>query len=335
MQASKARCPQRLIVTGSSGFIGTHLCHSLGEIHGAGSLCGIDVEPPAAPGLYRHIGADIRCLDRLREAAGAWGRPDTVFHLAASAEVLTPWAEVPPLLSSNLEGTYNVLEGLDPRLLIFASSSSIYGHTGLHPAHPQRGRLQPLCLYAISKLSGEMIVRDWTRETARSAVIFRFGNVIGPGCRGLIPHLTGHAMRYPEGGVAARLRGGGRLVRDYVPVHYVLSVMMAAARREWEPHSLVTLNLGTGRAMTNREVAEIVQQVIRDLGFQLDLSFEDPPGPGEAGEVVLDVEEMVTLLGIAPPGPAEVREAIAWAVLESFRTHARTHTVAIATGELR
>ena len=109
------------------------------------------------------------------------------------------------------------------------------------------------------------------------------------------------------------------MVRDYVPVHYVVSVMLAAAQRDWNPASLVTLNLGTGRAMTNREVAEIVQEVAGNEGLRLDLSFEDPPGPGEAGEVVLDVEDTVKLFGIIPPGPAEVRQAIAGAVLETVQ----------------
>ena len=118
----------------------------------------IDKEPPTQAG-YTHIGADIRNLDRLRDIPGTWGRPDVVFHLAASAEVLTPWRDVPPLLSSNLAGTYNVLEGLDPRLMIFASSSSICRNAGdcVRPSLSGLSILQPLCLYAASKMSGEMM----------------------------------------------------------------------------------------------------------------------------------------------------------------------------------
>jgi UDP-glucose 4-epimerase len=316
MPAAELQRMPRRIVTGSSGFIGTHLCR-LNASRAADSFRGIDKEPPTEAG-YLHIGADIRNLDRLRDIPGTWGRPDVVFHLAASAEVLTPWRDVPPLLSSNLEGTYNVLEGLDPGLIIFASSSSIYGNAGLRPTDPQRSALQPLCLYAASKMSGEMVVRDWVRESGRSAVVFRFGNVVGSGCRGLIPYLTGHIRRYPEGGAIARLRGDGRLVRDYVPVNYVIRVLMAAAEMEWPSQSVTTLNLGTGIGMTNADVAEIVQQTARERGLRLDVSFDDPAGPGEANEVVLGMEQTVELLGIAPPGAAEVTQIIADTVLEAL-----------------
>ena len=307
------------IVTGSSGFIGSHLCARLCQQTLASAFCGIDMERPAASASHRHIDADIRKPDCLREIAAGPPQPDALFHLAAAAEVLTPWSALPPLLSSNLEGTYHVLDCLGPRLVVFASSSSVYGNAGLSPVDPRYGAVQPLSLYAISKQAGEMIVRDWVRETNRSAVIFRFGNVVGPGCRGLIPYLARHILRYPDGGVAARLRGMGRLVRDYVPVDYVVSVLLAAAAIKWPPQSLVTLNLGTGRPMTNREVAEIVQQVAAGQGFRLDVVFDDPPGAGEADEVVLDMEETVTLLGLEPPNAEEVRKTVMGAIAELLR----------------
>ncbi|HEV2446122.1 MAG TPA: NAD(P)-dependent oxidoreductase [Candidatus Sulfopaludibacter sp.] len=306
---------RRAMVTGSSGFIGGHLCARLAP---ADSFRGIDLAPPPGPVEYHHIGADIRCPETLRDIVARCGRPDGVFHLAASAEVLTPWSGLPPLLSSNMEGTYNVLQVLDPKLVVFASSSSVYGNAGSSPVDPRHAAVRPLCLYAMSKLTAEMIVRDWARDAGGAAVIFRFGNVIGPGCRGLIPYLAGHALRYPEGGVPARLRGYGRLVRDYVPVDYVVRVLLAATL-DWEPRSLVTLNLGAGRAVTNREVAEIVQQAVRGLGLQLDVSYDDAPGAGEADEVVLDMEETVKLFGIVPPSPDEVRESIAGAAVEFLR----------------
>jgi UDP-glucose 4-epimerase len=304
------------IVTGSSGFIGQHLCARLRSRSVADAFSGIDMERPAAPTAYRHIDADIRRPDHLRAVAAALPAPGAIFHLAAAAEVLTPWSVLPPLLSSNVEGTYYVLDCLQPKLVVFASSSSVYGNAGLKPVDTRQGAVRPLSLYAISKQAGEMILRDWAHEMGRPALIFRFGNVIGPGCRGLIPYLAGHILRHPEGGVPARLRGMGRLVRDYVPVDYVVSVLLAAVDREWPQQSVITMNLATGRAMTNREVAEIVQQVAAMQGFALNVAFDDPPGAGEADEVVLDMEETVKLLGLDPPDADKVRESIAEAVVD-------------------
>ena len=70
--------------------------------------------------------------------------------------------------------------------------------------------------------------------------------------------------------------------------------------------------------MTNGDVAEIVQQTAKSQGLQLGVSFDDPVGPGEANEVVLGMEQTVKLLGISPPGAAEVRQVIADTVLEAL-----------------
>jgi len=81
----------------------------------------------------------------------------------------------------------------------------------------------------MSKAMAELACADWARETGRIAVRFRFGNVIGEGCRGFIPFLVQHAILHPDGDVPAEARGGGLIERDYVPVDHVVEVMIAAA----------------------------------------------------------------------------------------------------------
>jgi len=313
---------KQFLVTGSSGFVGSHLCRRLCECYPAESVIGVDLEPPIGPARHRHVSANISGIGSLVEAKVLSRQPKAIFHLAASAEVLTPWADVPVLLSSNLQGMHTVLQGLDSELVVFASSSSVYGNSGLHPAHPRLSPVNPLCLYAFSKLTGEMLLRDWIRQSGRRALVFRFGNVIGPRCRGLIRYLIQHIVRYPQGGVVARLRGGGRLLRDYVPVSYVVDVMTTLSRKRWDPGAVVTLNLGTGKAMSNRDVAEIVGETAKSLGFRLETTFTDPAGPGEADEVVLNVEDTVARCGFGPPREDEVRRAIAASVRESLEAYA-------------
>ncbi len=295
------------VVTGSSGFIGTHLAEHLARTQ---AVFGIDRRQPQAPACYRHISADLACFDQLCAAALSTGRGGVVYHLAAAAEVMTPWAEVPDLFSSNVQGTYNLLEALRPRLVVFASSSSVYGNADVELTDPARRNLDPQCLYAASKLHGELLLRDWARQTGSTAVVFRFGNVVGPHCRGLIPHLASHAMRHYADGEPVRLRGNGRLIRDYVPVDYVVRVLSAAGAAAWEPGRLEVFNIGTGRGMTNRGVTLIVQQTLANLGFPFNATYDDPAGLGEAEKVVLDIDRTVRRFGISPPGPAEIRENI-------------------------
>jgi len=115
----------------------------------------------------------------------------------------------------------------------------------------------------------------------------------------------------------ARLRGEGLLVRDYVPVGYVVQTMLAAMKIEWEPGTTTILNVGTGRGTTNGEVAAIAKRIAQRYGLRLEISFDDPPAPGEAGEIVLQMDRSIHRLGISPPGPEEVVASIE----DSFRAH--------------
>jgi UDP-glucose 4-epimerase len=307
--AEKSAEAKTLVITGSSGFLGSHLSAAVAD-RPSDKVCGIDIALPVVPASYTRVTADIRSVEALRIVRESWGRPDALIHLAASAEVLTPWLQVPTLLSTNIDGTFNVADTLMPRSVIFASSSSIYGNAPLAQTDPLEGKISPLCLYASSKLTGERILGEWARETGNSAVALRLGNLVGPRCRGLIPYLVGHARRYPDGSVRAKMRGHGELVRDYVPVGYVAGIFLAAAETAWESACLNTFNVGTGRAMTNRAVAEIVQRIVTEYGLHLEIDWDNPIGPGEATEVVLDMKKTVRQFGLPLPGPDEVVSAI-------------------------
>jgi len=301
-----------IVVTGSSGFIGTHLCAAAAlEAHG------IDLREPAAPTLVRHHTADIRSRGALENLKTRIGDAPALIHLAAAAEVLIPWRDAGEMISTNIDGTFAVLDALEPTRMVFASSSSVYGDAGVEFTNPSAAKLDPKGLYAMSKMNGEMLIRQWALESGGSAVNLRFGNVIGSGCRGLIPYLVSHATRYPRAERPAQLRGRGVLVRDYVPVGYVTRVLTAAARMPMEPGASVALNVGTGRGTTNREIAESVCALLAAEGLRLDVVYDDEPGPGESRIVVLDMAATVELTGLEPPGPDEVRDAIR----ESVHSH--------------
>ncbi len=318
MRALDTQSGQIAVVTGSSGFIGTHLCEALRQHSWSGeAVVGIDRVRPTSPPFYRYEAADIRCAEAMRSIREKIARPGTLIHLAATAEVVLPWQDALEMLSNNIEGSYWVADALNPRTVIFASTCSVYGHATLNQTDPDDRTTQPLSLYGISKAAGEMIFRDWARSSGNAAVILRLGNVIGSGCRGLIAYLGEHMWRHPRGDVVARLRGGGMLVRDYVPVGYVVQIMLAAMETEWEPGTTTILNVGTGRGTTNGEVAAIARRIAQRHGLRLEISFADPPAPGEAGEIVLQVDRSIRRLGILPPGPEEVVASIE----DSFRAH--------------
>jgi nucleoside-diphosphate-sugar epimerase len=169
--------------------------------------------------------------------------------------------------------------------------------------------------YGASKAAAEMVCREWSRETHGVALVFRLGNVVGAGCRGLIPYLVAHALRHPGGERPARIRGGGALVRDYVPVRHTAAVLLAAAGAPFAPGAFEVFNVGTGRPLTNGEVTAQVRGILERHGLKLRVESDAPPVPGEAREVVLDPEDTYARFGVAPPRPGDVDRAVEEAVL--------------------
>jgi nucleoside-diphosphate-sugar epimerase len=307
----------RTLITGSSGFLAAHLRPALG--HQAATL---DKRAPA------DFPVDIRDLPGLENVARNFA-PHAVVHLAALCEVVTPWAGVGELLSTNVDGTYNVLRAFQPSLFVFASSGSVYGN-GVPPATaPCKDSVRPLSAYGTSKATGEVLCRLACHQYRSAAVAFRLANVVGEGCHGLIGFLIEHACRYPDGLEPARLRGAGRMLRDFVPVGHVVRAMVAALSREWEP-GLQVFNVASGYAMTNGEIFEMVRAALERHGLAIHPHWGPSPAYGEAQNLVLDPEGQMDGLGLEPPTQREILRTIEATVDAGVRRHLATMTTSVA-----
>jgi len=308
----------RQIITGAAGFIGSHLCRTAAESLGASAIATLDLVP-ADPSASRAHLADIRRLAMLTELARRSPAP-VVVHLAALAEAVQPFGSMRDLTATNVEGTINVLQAFDPARLVFASSSAVYGTLRDRRARPIPGDAAATGAYGVSKLMGEAICSQWAGERKASVVSLRLGNVVGPRCRGLIPYLVGHAIRRPDGSLAALLRGGGRIIRDYVTVECVVETILKSLELPLEAGRVAIINVGSGTGMSNGEVAQLVAAVLEGHGYRLRLDFDHPLAPGESASVVLDVEEMTSRLGVRPPDRETVVRSIEQATLAHLET---------------
>jgi nucleoside-diphosphate-sugar epimerase len=283
-----------LVVTGSSGFVGTRLCRAADDRAGGGQeqkLVGT-LDLPTLQGIARRAPVAV------------------LAHLAASGGVVIPLKDAPEQVANALHDTWRFLHGLDPAVALYASSCAVYGHSGPRPVAPSWGNVNPVSAYGFSKASTELLVDRWAREQGRCAVVLRIGNVIGPGCRGLIPYLVSHAVRHPDGKTPASMRGAGRVVRDYVPVEHVVKAFLRAAAIPIQRGQSITMNIGSGRGLTNGEIAHEVASALRERGTLLDVRFEKALGEGEARRVILDVERSARLLRLEPPDAVHVRASV-------------------------
>ncbi len=169
-----------VLITGAEGNIGSRLRQNLADRYVLRAL----TRDPVA-GLESTV-ADVAELEAILPALeGA----DAVVHLAASATVDTPWADV---LHNNIEGTYNVFEAARQqgvRQVVFASSNHAVGmfeaeagpdlyRRGSGVMVDHRTPLRPDSLYGVSKAYGEAMGRYFSEQHGLSVYCLRIGSVL-------------------------------------------------------------------------------------------------------------------------------------------------------------
>lgn len=169
----------KILITGSSGTIGTRLFEQLLKRH---EVIGVDIRRNTwHPYLNDHtINADLR---KEKEILKLPKNLDLVIHLAANARVYELVKE-PALAFDNMLINFNVLEFMRQNSLkriIFASSRETYGNITVEGSISEDMARIENCEspYAASKVSGEALIHAYSQVYGLDFVIVRFSNVYG------------------------------------------------------------------------------------------------------------------------------------------------------------
>lgn len=253
---------RRALVTGITGFVGSHLAARLladgFDVHGIARDVTTRAAPPDASRVRLHRAdlLDAAAVERaLREA-----RPDVVVHLAAQAIPARSWQDPRGTVETNVVGTVVLLEALralgTSPLLLLASTGEVYADARedelpLTEDHPVR----PASPYAASKVAQEVLVRQYGTAGHVRPIILRTGNQVGPR---MSPELAPAAFARQ---IAEAERAGGGVVRfgnlearrDFVDVRDVARAYSLAIERG---ESGRTYNVATGNAVPVRDVLD-------------------------------------------------------------------------------
>lgn len=268
--------PQRVLLTGGAGFIGSHVAERL--LRGGVKLAIIDCldefYPPAwkkanlaevrRAGEYDLILADI-CDEKACREIFARVQPEAVIHLAARAGV-RPSIEQPLLYERvNVQGTLNLLElsrEFGIKRFLFGSSSSVYGASSKAPFSEDQVELRPISPYAATKLAGEMLCYTYAHLFGVQVICLRFFTVYGPRQRPDLAIRKFTALM--EGGKPIPIFGDGSTGRDYTYIDDITAGVMAAlVHRIDVTHNAAfeVFNLGNSRPVKLAELVDLLESV--------------------------------------------------------------------------
>ena len=280
---------RRVLVTGSTGFIGRRLASQLVEA-GAEVWAGLFPGEPAErvvglPQQARRIVLDVQDVASVRRAV-ADAEPDTVFHLAAVG-VADPGVDPHLALAVNAGGTLHLLEALrgrDVRRVVLVGTCYEYG------AREAAEGLDPFNVYAASKVAAWAFGRMYWRVYGLPVVTVRPFQVYGPGqpAHTLVPAAIRAALAGEDFPMTP-----GMQERDFIYVDDVVEGMLSAAGAPGVEGQ--SLDLGTGQVYAVRQVIERIWTMTGARGQMLPGAL--PYRRGEVMHLVADAARTARLTG--------------------------------------
>jgi len=281
-------------VTGGAGFIGHHLVRQLARnpknaVTVIDNLRRGDLTNlyPCLAGIVFHR-QDIRDRSALDEAMRGC---EVVFHLAAQASVMGAIQDAEYSCSTNVLGTFHVLQAArhaGVKRVVFTSSREVYGEPENLPV-PETALLRPKNPYGASKAAGEMYCRVFGHKDLE-VVVLRLTNVYGPrDADRVIPLFVERALR----DLPLFLYDGTQIL-DFVWIDFVVDALVRAGFGQFFPEPL---NIAAGRGVT---IAALAKRIL-DLTNSRSLLKTGPRRDVEVSRFVADTTRAQARLGLPVP----------------------------------
>ena len=288
----------KVIVTGGSGFIGSHVVDLLlGKGH---SVTVIDNHSTGRAANLAHVADKVLLIEDDLAKPGNWvsafAGTDWVVHLAALADIVPSIQNPTGYFQANVDGTFNVLQAAHAagiKRLVYAASSSCYGIPDCYPT-PEAAPMRPQYPYALTKLLGEQLVMHWAQVYGLPALSLRFFNVYGPRSRtsGTYGAVFGVFLAQKLAGKPYTIVGDGTQTRDFTYVTDIAEAVLAAAQSDVKGE---IFNVGSGATVS-------VNRLVDLLGGE---RVFIPKRPGEPETTFADISRITAQLGWTPRVPIE------------------------------
>ena len=271
---------KNILVTGSAGFIGFHLCKKLIETNN--NVIGIDnlndyydiylkekrleilSQVSIKENNWKFIKIDIEKKESILNIFEKY-QPEVVVHLAAQAGVRYSLDNPSAYISSNIFGFLNILEACktsEVKSLLYASSSSVYGGNTKVPFSENDSVNHPVSIYAATKRSNELMAHSYSHLYSIPCTGLRFFTVYGPwGRPDMAPMIFAKAIINEK---PIKIFNYGNMSRSFTFIDDVIEVIMRLIHKpaipdksfntdepipstSWSPHMI--LNIGNPKSI--------------------------------------------------------------------------------------
>ena len=269
---------ERVLVTGGSGFLGSHLCERLLKT-GADVLCVDNFFTGSKVNIAHLIGKPSFELMRHDVTFPLYVEVDKIFNLACPASPVHYQHDPVQTTKTSVHGAINML-GLAKRLkapILQASTSEVYGDPEIHPqTEDYWGRVNPIGVrscYDEGKRCAETLFFDYWRQHQLRIKVIRIFNTYGPRMHPNDGRVVSNFIVQALQGVDITLYGDGQQTRSFCYVDDMVDGMMAMM----ESGDDITgpINMGNPGEFTMRELAELTLKL---TGSKSGLVFLPLPG---------------------------------------------------------
>jgi UDP-glucose 4-epimerase len=268
----------KVFITGAAGFIGSTLTDRL--LAEGMEVVGWDnfstgqtrfIENAEKNPRFEMVTGDNLDLDQLTAAMKGC---DTVFHLAANADVRFGLEHPRKDLEQNTIATFNVLEAMranGAKRIAFSSTGSVYGEAEIIPTPEDYAFPIQTSLYAASKLSGEGMIHAYCEGFGFEGYVFRFVSILGE--RYTHGHVFDFYQQLVEHPDYLKVLGDGSQRKSYLYVQDCLSAMLHVMNQgtaQKAKHRVEVYNLGTDHYV---QVNDSIGYICQALGLKPKLEY--------------------------------------------------------------
>ena len=283
----------KIIVTGSSGFIGMSLCirllklrHEVVGIDNMNNYYDVNLKKKRLEELkkfknFKFIKVDIKNKQLLENKLKRF-KPEIIINLAAQAGVRYSIKHPQNYVDSNITGFLNILEIAKKnkvKHLVYASSSSIYGDNNKFPFNEKENTDKPLSIYGVSKKANELMAYSYSSLFSIPTTGLRFFTVYGPWGRpdmALFIFVNQILNKFP-----VNLFNYGKMVRDFTYIDDIVEGILRVIKKipsrknlnkkkntKFVPHQI--LNIGNNNP---QKVINFIKAIENNLKIKANIKF--------------------------------------------------------------